>query len=161
MELGLHFSARIGGRCPRPAVYTKATGWGNEPALRRLTLVAVMTVVDPRAYDGERMLAVYAVDLFTVINHYKVIDYLILTIGTGGFRLSRAIRIDGIGPGVLVPTGVERITIDNCVLQPRLTAIAIVMSRGCCDERKLGCPEDERAMDGTAVIALNGLLEQD
>ena len=70
-------------------------------------------------YDGERMLAVYAVDLFTVINHHKVIDYWILTVGTGGYRLSRAIRIDGIGPGVLVPTGVERITVDNSVLKPR------------------------------------------
>lgn len=107
------------GTMPRPAVYTKATGWGNEPALRRLTIVAVMTVVDSRACDGERMLAVYAVNLFTVINHHKVIDYQILTVGTGGYRLSRAIRIDGIGPGVLVPTGVERTTADNCVLQPR------------------------------------------
>ena len=32
------------------------------------------------------------------------------------------------------------------------------MSRGCCDERKLGWPEDERALDGTAVIALNGFV---
>ena len=74
--------------------------------------------LDSRAYDGECMLAVYAVDLFTVINHHKEIDYWILTVGTGGYRLSRAIRVDGIGPGVLVPTGVERSTVDNCVLQP-------------------------------------------
>ena len=133
---------------PCPAVFTKNNkGWATD-----------QRSVDSRAYDGERMLAVHAVGLLTIINHHKVSDYGIRTIGTEGHSLSRAIRIDGIGPGVRVPTGVERITVDDYVLQPRRIAIAIVMTHGYSDEWKLGRPEDERAMDGTAVIALNGFV---
>src|SRR6266496_4201890 len=58
--------------------------------------------VDSGAYDGESVLAVHAVGLFTIINHHKVSDYGIRTIGTEGHSRSRAIRIDGIGPGARV-----------------------------------------------------------
>ena len=87
-------------------------------------------LVDSRAYDGERMLAVHIVGLLAIINHHKVIDYGIRAVGTVTHRRSRAIRIDGIGPGVRVPTGVERITVDDGMLQPLEIAIAIVMLNG-------------------------------